>query len=235
MGSNPTDSDFTVWGADHAAYGPVDLPILVSWIQGERVTADTWIHDAKNGIWRKAAQVPELQMFFRKKTGASSAARAVSSLSGIEPGALRRVKIMAGMTDEQLARFADFMEIENVPPWHVLVKQGDSDSTMYLILEGEFRVRVNIGGKETILATLGMGEFFGDISLFDHGPRSADVVANAESVVLKVSSEAFDKLAAEAPELATPFLLAVGKTLAARIRYDNKRYSDAVKFARASV
>lgn len=236
MGSNPTDSDFTVWGADQAAYGPVELPILVSWIQGERVTADTWIYDAKNGAWQKAANVPELQMFFRKKTsGASAVARSVSSLTGIEPRTLRRVKILAGMTDEQLARFAEFMEIENVPAWQVLVKQGDTDSTMYLILEGEFRVRVNIGGKETTLATLGMGEFFGDISLFDHGPRSADVVANSDGVVLKVTSSAFDKLAVEAPELATPFLLAVGKTLAARIRFDNKRYSDAVKFARAAV
>lgn len=236
MGSNPTDSDFTVWGADHAAYGPVELPILVSWIQGERVTADTWVYDAKNGAWLKAAEVPELQMFFRKKTGGAGAgARSVSSLTGVEPGALRRVKILAEMTDVQLARFAEFMELETVPQWRVLVKQGDCDSTMYLILEGEFRVRVNIGGKESILATLGIGEFFGDISLFDHGPRSADVVANTDALVLKVSSASFDRLAVEAPDLATPFLLAVGKTLAARIRFDNKRYSDAVKFARASV
>src|ERR1700722_16343135 len=125
MGSDPINSDFTVWGADQAAYGPVELPILVSWVQGERVTADTWIYDAKNGVWQKAAEVPELQMFFRKKpTGASAAARAVSSLTGIDSRMLRRVKILAGMTDEQLTRFAEFMEIENIPPWHVLVKQG---------------------------------------------------------------------------------------------------------------
>ncbi len=236
MGSNPTDCDYTVWGADQAAYGPVELPILVSWVQGERVTADTWIYAAKSGEWHKAAEVPELQMFFRKKAGGSvAAARSIPSLTGIEPRTLRRVKILGGMSDEQLTRFAEFMEIEDIPQWRVLVKQGDCDSTMYLILEGEFRVRVNIGGKETILATLGMGEFFGDISLFDHGPRSADVVANTDGLVLKVSSAAFDRLATEAPDLATPFLLAVGKTLAARIRFDNKRYSDAVKFARAAV
>jgi CRP-like cAMP-binding protein len=44
-----------------------------------------------------------------------------------------------------------------------------------MILQGELRVRVMIGQKETILTTLGPGDFFGDISLFDHGPRSADV------------------------------------------------------------
>jgi hypothetical protein len=238
MGPEGTHSstDFTVWGADQAAYGPVELPILVSWVQGERVLADTWIYDAKNSAWLKAVDVPELQMFFRKKSvAAPAAARSVSSMAPVDAGALRRIRILGGMTDEQLTRFAEFMEPEAVAAWRVLVKQGDKDSTMYLILEGEFRVRVNIGGKETILATLGPGEFFGDISLFDHGPRSADVVANSDGLVVKVTSAAFDRLAAQAPDLATPFLLAVGKTLAARIRYDNKRYSDAIKLSRASV
>src|SRR6185436_1640288 len=99
--------------------------------------------------------------------------------------------------------------------------QGEVGDAMYLILEGELRVRINVMGKETILTTLGIGEFFGDISLFDHGPRSADVVANSDSVLLKISSSAFDQLAKAAPEIATPFLRAVGQTMSARIRADN--------------
>jgi CRP-like cAMP-binding protein len=138
------------------------------------------------------------------------------------------------MTDEQLAKFADFMEVERVPQWAIIVKQGDIGNTMYLILEGELRVRINMMGKETILTTLGIGEFFGDISLFDHGPRSADVVANSDALLLKISSDAFNNLAKAAPEIATPFLLAIGRTLTARIRADNKRYGDSVKFSRAT-
>src|SRR5207247_11392959 len=101
---------------------------------------------------------------------------------------------------------------------------------MYLCLEGELLVLINVAGKETILATLTIGEFFGDISLFDQGPRSADVVANTDSTLVKISSSSIEQLAKEAPEIATPFLLAVGKTLTARIRADNKRYGDSVKF-----
>ena len=47
-------------------------------------------------------------------------------------------------------------------------------------------------------------------------------------------AEGFQRLAAEAPDLATPFLLAMGKTLTQRIRADNKRYRDSISFARAS-
>ena len=201
-------------------------------VKDERVTADTWIFVGKNSVWQKAPEVPELQMFFRSKTSsAASGATAMETLTGIDPRSLRRVKILAAMSEEQLERFAQFMQIEKVPQWSVIVKQGDPGDTMYFIVQGELRVRMNVVGKETILATLGVGDFFGDISLFDHGPRSADVVANTNSVVLKISSAAFDELAKKAPDLATPFLCAIGKTLSARIRADNKRYGDSVKMS----
>jgi hypothetical protein len=54
--------------------------------------------------------------------------------------------------------------------------------------------------------------------LFDQGPRSADVVANVDGALLKLSTVAFQRLTREAPSLATPFLQATS-----RIRAENKR------------
>jgi CRP/FNR family transcriptional regulator, cyclic AMP receptor protein len=234
MAAVSTDTGFIVWGIDQTAYGPVELPTLVAWVKDERVTAETWIYVAKNASWQKAAEVPELQMFFRSKgAGPAAGAAVAASPKGIEARALRRIKILGSMTDEQLERFAQFVEVEKVPQWSVIVKQGDPGDTMYFILDGELRVRINVMGKETILATLSAGDFFGDVALFDHGPRSADVVANTDSTVVRFSAAAFDELAKAAPEIATPFLRAVGRTLSARIRTDNKRYGDSVKFAQA--
>jgi hypothetical protein len=234
MGAVATEAGFTVWGMDQTPYGPVELPALVSWIKDERVTADTWVYTGKNCIWQKASDIPELQMFFRPKSSRQPGVAAEQTTAGLDPRALRRVKILAGLTDEQLERFGRFVEIEKIPQWSVIVRQGEYGDSMYLILDGELRVRITVMGKETILTTLTIGEFFGDISLFDHGPRAADVVANTESLVAKLSAAGFRQLAIEAPDLATPFLIAVGKTLTARIRADNKRYSDSVKFARAA-
>jgi hypothetical protein len=233
MAGIATDTGFIVWGVDQTAYGPVELPTLVSWVKDERVTADTWIYTARNSSWLKAGTVPELQMFFRAKPeGASSGVADMTTPRGIDARALRRIKILGAMTDAQLELFAQFVEVEKAPQWSVIVKQGDPGDSMYLILEGELRARVNVLGQETILATLSAGDFFGDISLFDQGPRSADIVANADSLLVKISAEAFDSLVTEAPDIATHFLRAVGRTLSARIRTDNKRYSDAVKFSR---
>lgn len=64
---------------------------------------------------------------------------------------------------------------------------------------GEVRVRFVIEGRETALVTLNAGDFFGKVALFDLGQRSADVLANTDAVLLKVSASAFQKLSHSAP------------------------------------
>ncbi len=233
MVASSAQTHFIVWGIDQVPYGPVELPALIAWIKDERVSADTWLFVAKNNAWQLAAEVTELQMFFKSKRP-KPADSSVQAVTGVDARALRRVRILSTMKDDELERFAQFVELEKVPQWTVIVKQGERGDTMYFILEGELRVRINPAGKETILATLGVGEFFGDISLFDHGPRSADVVANSDALVAKISASGFDQLAKAAPDLATPFLRAIGQTLTARIRADNKRYGDSILFSRAA-
>ncbi len=241
MEAASTSVGFIVWGIDHAPYGPIELPTLVDWIKDERVTANTWIFSESQDNWQQAAQIPELQMFFRlKSSGASAAApkagRGVSEKTAfaVKPAALRRIKAFADFKEEDVEQFIRFMEVMRVAQWTQIVTQGDHGDAMFLVLEGELRVRLMIDGKEKILATLGIGEFFGEMSLFDQGPRSADVVANHDSLLLKISSDAFGNLTREAPKLASPFLLAIGRTLTARIRADNKRYKDSISFAGVS-
>ncbi len=239
MPSAEENIGYRIWAVDNNVYGPVELPTLVGWIKDERVTAATWVYSEQEDAWRKAAEVPELQMFFRSKGPAGKSAPAPTrtgelTIAGLKPGTLRRIKVFGDMSDGQLERFIQYMEIQQVRQWAEVVHQGDHGDTMFLVLEGEVRVRLMISGKESILTTLNAGDFFGEISLFDHGPRSADVVANKDSVLLKVSVEAFKRLVAEAPELATPLLVAISKTLTSRIRADNKRFRDSINFARTA-
>jgi CRP/FNR family cyclic AMP-dependent transcriptional regulator len=206
----------------------------VAGADSNQVVFSIWDAD-NNDRWRKASNLPELQIFFHKKAASTATdPELFVDHAGITPGMLRRVKALAELSDEQLHRFTSFMEPQMARQWTQIVKQGDPDDGMYLVLDGELRVRLMISGKETILATLGAGECFGEIALFDQGPRSADVIANKDSLLLKITSEAFDKLRREAPELSAPILFSISKTLAARIRADNKRIKDSVNFARAA-
>lgn len=210
-------NDYFIWGIDDSPYGPVELPTLVNWIKDERVLANTWVYSRRDSTWQRASDIAELKMFFGKKFD-----RGMPQV-GITPGSLRRIKILADLSDAQLSHLSDFLEPQKISQWSVVVRQGDPGDAMYFVTEGELRARVMAGDRETILCTFGPGDFFGDIALFDHGPRSADVVANVDGTVLRLSSVAFERLAKEAPSLATPFLQATSRTLASRIRADNKR------------
>jgi len=231
MESPESAKEFFIWGIDDCPYGPVQLAMLVDWVKDERVLANTWIFARADGIWRRAADVPELQAHFNPEIIPDSSA---ASGPDIKPGSLRRIKILAQMNDAQLDRLKDFMEVHKVPQWMALVKQGDAGDGMFFVLQGELRARVMAGDKETTLATFGPGDFFGDMSLFDQGPRSADVIANADSIVLKMSDVAFERLTREAPALATPFLKSTARTLAARIRADNQRLNRVTQQFQAS-
>jgi CRP/FNR family cyclic AMP-dependent transcriptional regulator len=222
----PEDSaQYKIWGVDQAVYGPVELPTLLSWIQDDRVTADTWLFDVRRDAWHKASAIPELKTVFHPSN--------TEVREKLKPKMLRRVKVLAELHDEQLDRFASYMTLETIKQWTELVRQGIAGDTMYLVLDGEFRVRIMIGGRETILAQMSAGDCFGEMALFDDGPRSADVIANTDATVLKISKQSVDRLIQEAPDLAAPFLSAISKTLAARIRVDNKRIKDSVNFARS--
>lgn len=222
---------YYIWGVDDSPYGPVELPVLIDWIRDERVVPETWVFSRNASNWMRASELPELQNQFTPSFASAQAPTPV----GIKPGALRRIKILADLKDAQLAHLADYMEVHEVPQWSVIFKQGDISDSMYMVLDGELRARAVHDGRETIIATFAAGNFFGDMALFDHGPRSADVVANMDSTLLKITSASFERLTREAPALATPFLQAMARTLSARIRADNKDLNRLTEQYRASI
>lgn len=213
-------SDYFIWGIDDSPYGPVPLPMLAEWIKDDRVVAETWIYKRPSGIWQRAADWPELKDCFGVEVDLGPMPPPRSPLS---PGSLRRVKILADLKDAQLAHLGGFMEMIEAKQYSAVVRQDEPGDAMYLVLAGELRARTLTGERETILMTFSTGDFFGEMALFDQGPRSADVVANVDSALLRLSATAFQRLTREAPSLATPFLQATSRSLAARIRADNKR------------
>ena len=228
MASSASRTDFIVWGTDKTASGPIDLPALIQLIAEGKIEQDTWVFVVKKGVWRRAEEVPELQMSFGPKP---KPARGIS-VRGIDFQVLRRLKLLADLNDQQLEQFIQFVEIQRVLASATVVRQGERGDAMYLILEGELSVRAKASGADTLLANLSPGDIFGDIALLDHGPRSADVIADSNAVLLKISSEAFADMAQQAPELATPFLLAIGRTLAARMRAGNNRRIETDRLSR---
>lgn len=221
---------YYVWGIDRVAYGPVELPTLVNWIRDERVEKETWIFDQRAACWAQAQQITELKGVLGRARG-EGASTAGGAGPQIKPGSLRRIKILAEFADDQLTSFARYLEVRPVAQYSSVVKAGEEGDSMFMVLDGELRVRVNVQGKESILATLEPGESFGELALLDEGKRSADVVANVPSTLLVITKDGLKKLFAEAPALAAPFLHALARAIAARLRTANRRMEDSIRLS----
>ena len=229
-----TDASFNylAWGSDNIAYGPVELPGLVAWIKLGRVTASSWVFRAKDATWSRASDLTELKVLFKSKLPPSAAASAAAL--GIQPGSLRRIKMLADVDERLLTSLLTYLEVVKVPPSGTVVKKGEPGDTLFMVLEGEVRARVIIDGRESTLTTMGVGECFGELAIMDQGPRSADVIANQPSVLIKVSEAALKKMFAEAPALAAPFLFALTRVITQRVRVLTKRYEDSIHFSRTA-
>ena len=229
MKTNSAEPLYRIWGADNVIYGPANLPVLVEWVKGERVTPDSWIFVEAEQNWVRAEDLPELNLFFGSHQKAKPEVVLRAREMGVTPGALRRIKILAQMDVSQLERFIDFVELLPMDSSSSVVREGSHGDAMYLVLEGELRARLLVSGKETILATLCVGDFFGEISLLDQGPRSADVVTNRQSLLLKITAKAFQRMRKEAPDVALAFLFNVSRSVVTRMRMLTRRHEDSLQ------
>lgn len=239
--NNESPVQYRVWGADNAAYGPVELPTLVSWLRDDRVNASTWIHLDHEGRWAKANSLPELSLFFTKKAGDDADPATISTetnttahAAGLKPGALRRIRVFAGMDDKQLQTFLYYLDLVQVRQFALVVRKGDTGDSMFMVLEGELRALTRVDGKETTLGTIGVGEFFGEVSLLDQAPRSADVAANTDATLLRITAGGLERMVREAPSLVAPFSMAIGRTVAGRLRQLTKRFEDSIQRSRTA-
>lgn len=95
-----------------------------------------------------------------------------------------------------------------------VVRKGERGDGMYVVTEGTLEVVTERDGREVPLRTLGPGDLFGEMSLFDREVRSATVRARGPARVLTVDREGFLRRVHEDPTLA----LNVIRTLSRRIR-----------------
>ena len=96
----------------------------------------------------------------------------------------------------------------------VVIREGDSGNTMFVIQEGQVQVSVSRDGEEFPLRTLGSGEFIGEMGIFDAAVRSATVRALGQARILTVDKKGFLRRVHEDPSLA----FRVVQTLSRRIR-----------------
>ena len=131
---------------------------------------------------------------------------------------LGQAPIFSALTDRQLKSLAKAAKLVAFPANSRVVKQGEPGIGFYLLLNGEAEVRQ--GAR--VLARLGPGQFFGEMTLIDEQPRSADVVAVKPSECAVLSRWEFWGFAKGEPEV----LQGVMREMARRLRETNRSLSE---------
>jgi CRP/FNR family transcriptional regulator, cyclic AMP receptor protein len=128
----------------------------------------------------------------------------------------RRAELLAGcllfkgIEPDGLAALAELASAIDFPAGHVIARQGEIGTGFFVIVAGGVRV-VRDG---TVVARLGPGEFFGELSVLDRMPRNATVAAEGPTSCLALASWDFEKVLLDQPALT----LAILRGVASRLR-----------------
>ena len=122
---------------------------------------------------------------------------------------LAQVPLFAGLSRRQLKRIAEHADEVAFRPGEKIVEVDQPGGSFFVLLEGEVKA---VRGQRTI-ARMGPGDFFGEISLLDGGPRTATVVAETPALAVRLFKRSFDRVVTQEPAVASKILAVVARRL----------------------
>jgi CRP/FNR family cyclic AMP-dependent transcriptional regulator len=122
---------------------------------------------------------------------------------------LGRVPLFEGFSKRELEAVYNSAKVTEFSPGKPVVEEGATGVGFHLILEGE--AAVTVGGRKR--AVLRSGDYFGEMSLIDGGPRSATVRADTRVRTFGLTSWAFLPLIDDHPSMARKMLVEVSRRL----------------------
>jgi CRP/FNR family transcriptional regulator len=140
-------------------------------------------------------------------------------------GVLAGVPLFAALDADSAATLEKMLTTRSVGRGHVVFREGDTGDRLFIVLDGKVKItRASADGRENLIAVLGAAEMFGELSLFDPGPRTASVSAITDSTLASLDHDDLRPLLLERPGVAVELLQA----LAQRLRRTNEAMADLV-------
>jgi CRP-like cAMP-binding protein len=142
-----------------------------------------------------------------------------------EDAVVRTAPLFSALDDASAAKLLASMSPVKVSRGSTLFKEGDAGDRLFVVVEGKLKLGTSsVDGRENLLSILGPGEMFGELSLFDPGPRTATASAVTDSRLLSLANDQVIGWVTEYPQVSIQML---GR-LAQRLRRTNEGLSDLV-------
>jgi ATP/ADP translocase/HEAT repeat protein len=115
---------------------------------------------------------------------------------------LKKIYVFSDLQVRELAAISSVANEKDYPQEEIVVKEGESGDTMFLIVSGEVSVIRNHGTEqETVIAKIAEDDYFGEMALFEDKPRSATVKTNTDAKLLAVGKLEFEEIMREFPQI----------------------------------
>jgi CRP/FNR family cyclic AMP-dependent transcriptional regulator len=138
---------------------------------------------------------------------------------------LDSTELFASLPEEMVAGLRDKARIRQLAKGELLFAEGDASSELYVVQDGRIAISTRSSdGRESMVAVMESGGLFGEMGLFDDGPRSAEGRALVDSTLIEVGYEDVRTAIQERPEV----LWVIVRLLAQRIRATDEALADAV-------
>ncbi len=110
------------------------------------------------------------------------------------------IPLFAGFSQEEFNAFTKVMNVHPLPAGMPIVEQNDTGKSVYVIASGSVKIFTTLlSGERVDLATLGSGDFFGEISYLTGKPRTATVETTEDSVILEVTEDKLREITSQKP------------------------------------
>ena len=131
------------------------------------------------------------------------------------------MSVLRDFAPAEIAALERHLERVTWPAGHVIFRQGDPGTALFLVTRGRASVQISQAGTTIRLVTFVPGTVFGELAILDGGLRAATIVADEEVVAYSLSSHAFAVLRETEPAAAIKLLAALGRELSFRLRSAN--------------
>jgi CRP-like cAMP-binding protein len=142
-----------------------------------------------------------------------------------EEEVVRRAPLFTALDEAAAVSLRASMDSVKIAKGSILFKEGDEGEPLEVIIDGKLKLGTSSGdGRENLLSILGPGEMFGELSLFDPGPRTSTATAVTDAKLLSLSHEKVIPWLKQNPEVSLQLLT----RLSQRLRRTNEAVGDLV-------
>lgn len=140
---------------------------------------------------------------------------------------IRKTEMFGDFADDEIDILANYARAYNVEAGMPILREGDVDCYMCLVIEGEIDIFRECGdGCRVKLSTVRPGQTLGEMSLIDGLPNSATAIASTTASLVLFSKRHFLTLAAEQPELSCSLMWKLAELLSLRLRRMSGKFVD---------